>query len=72
MLILVRGGIPDELWAAADVLGCGVVWMYGYELRVSVLILGHEVESDLMWDSYEDLVARLRGIKMDAYDKGLI
>jgi hypothetical protein len=72
MLISVRGDIPDELGAAADVLGCGIVWRYGYEQRVSVLILGNVVAEDLAWGSYHDLVDQLRNIKRDAYDKGMI
>lgn len=69
MLISVKGEIADELWAAADVVGCEMIWRGNDEQRVSVRVLGHVVTSDLVWDSYEDLVAKLRAIKMDAYMK---
>lgn len=72
MVISVIGDVSNDLWAAADVLGCRIVCRSGDSPRVSVLVLGHTVADNVVWDSYYDLVGQLRAVKRDAYEKGML
>ena len=47
-----------------------MAWWGGDDQRVSVETLVHAVTNDPVWDSYEDLVAKLMVIKMSANMKG--
>lgn len=64
MVIETVGDIDPELWAAADVVGYNLISRGGDTKNTSVWVHGYLVEGSLKWASYEDLLAKLRAIKL--------
>ena len=64
MLISVYGrSIPDEVWAAADVVGAELELRPGSVSRVSAYFWGYKVADNIRWDSYSDLLNQLKDLK---------